>query len=38
MGQARTLPNHLEAGWAALGEGDWMGARVCFEEVLAAEE
>jgi ATP/maltotriose-dependent transcriptional regulator MalT len=38
VGQEGTLPNQLEVGWAALGEGNWEGARVCFEEALAAEE
>jgi LuxR family transcriptional regulator, maltose regulon positive regulatory protein len=28
----------LQAGWTALGEGDWAGARVAFEQALAEEE
>src|SRR5207249_8393067 len=28
----------LEAGWAALGDGDWERARTCFEECLAESE
>lgn len=32
------LANPLAAGWDALGEGDWQGARACFEQALAAAE
>jgi DNA-binding CsgD family transcriptional regulator len=28
----------LEAGWISLGEGDWPGARACFEEAVAGGE
>lgn len=28
----------VQQGWGALGEGDWEGARVCFEGALAATE
>jgi NAD(P)-dependent dehydrogenase (short-subunit alcohol dehydrogenase family) len=38
VGQERTLRNNLEAGWDALGEGNWGAARACFEEALTAEE
>jgi LuxR family maltose regulon positive regulatory protein len=31
-------PTPLDAGWAALGGGDWERARACFEESLAAGE
>ena len=38
MAQVGTGADSLRAGWSALGEGDWAGARVCFEAALTAEE
>jgi LuxR family transcriptional regulator, maltose regulon positive regulatory protein len=38
MALERTLADQLEAGWDALGEGNWEGARACFEGALTAEE
>jgi DNA-binding NarL/FixJ family response regulator len=34
----RMAKDSLDGGWAALGKGDWPGARACFEEDLAAME
>jgi LuxR family transcriptional regulator, maltose regulon positive regulatory protein len=38
MAEERTGADPLEAGWAALSEGNWAGARACFEEALAGRE
>jgi LuxR family maltose regulon positive regulatory protein len=38
MAQEGAVADPLEAGWVALGEGDWARARARFEEALAAEE
>ena len=38
MGDELTVTDPLDAGWAALGEGDWERARASFEEALARAE
>ena len=38
MAPTRTSADSLQAGWSALGKGNWAGARSCFEAALAAEE
>ncbi|HSI98383.1 MAG TPA: response regulator transcription factor [Gaiellaceae bacterium] len=38
MDGARTETSLLEAGWSALSEGDWAGARAAFEEALSTQE
>ncbi len=38
MSEMPTVADVQQAGWDALGAGDWRGARACFEQALAAEE
>jgi LuxR family maltose regulon positive regulatory protein len=38
IAEGRSDASLLEAGWGALREGDWVGARACFEEARAAGE
>jgi len=38
VGDELTVTDPLDAGWAALGEGDWERARASFEEALARAE
>ena len=38
MAGHQTAADPLEGGWAALGRGDWQGARRCFAEAVASEE
>ena len=38
MAKERAGADPLDAGWAALSEGDWTRARACFEAALAADE
>ena len=38
MAEERTDADPLQAGWIALSEGNWAGARACFEEALAIRE
>jgi DNA-binding NarL/FixJ family response regulator len=38
MANVRVGMDPVQGGWAALAEGDWEGARVCFETALAVAE
>jgi DNA-binding NarL/FixJ family response regulator len=38
MSEKRAVVGAQQAGWDALAEGDWQGARGCFEEALAVAE
>lgn len=38
MDAQRVVVDSIKAGWAALGAGDWQGARGCFERALVAGE